>query len=136
MKMKKIYQQTNNEYIKKRFGSDLSEERIHNLENAIKKYENNYWWESKDPVEIAKYQIFEPILMVDFQKFHEGLEILIRRPVYTHEFALNIEGLRKEVNESIKMINKGKNLDNRKKDIQERESKGVKALIDYINSRK
>ena len=60
--------------------------RIHEVEE---KYGDNKWWESDDPVHLATWQLFEPILMCDFPKFHDGVEKLLDRPVHTHEFGAN-----------------------------------------------
>jgi hypothetical protein len=64
--------------------------RVHEVK---KKYGDNRWWESEDPVHLATWQLFEPILMCDFSKFHEGVEKLLDRPVYTHEFVANHDEL-------------------------------------------
>lgn len=97
----------NDTYIRKRFGKELPQENVDSLKNAMLPYENNYWWESEDPVQIAMYQIFENILMVDFDKFHEGLEIIVGRPVFTHELGFNVEGIRKEVRLGIERLKRG-----------------------------
>lgn len=80
--------------------NELSEESQLSIRETINKYPNNYWWESCDLREVAKWQLFEPILMVDFTKLHEGIEILLDRPVWTHEFAF-ADTLRKEVMDMI-----------------------------------
>ena len=76
------------------------------------KYENK-WWESSDPFEVAWGQLNEPALIMDFGKFHEAIEKALGRPVYSHEFGLNAEGLKEEMqckrpapslNEIIEMI--------------------------------
>ena len=76
------------------------------------KYENK-WWESSDPFEVAWGQLNEPALIMYFGKFHEAIEKALGRPVYTHEFGLNAEGLKEEMqgkrpapslNEIIEMI--------------------------------
>ncbi|MBU0930121.1 MAG: hypothetical protein KJ623_03540 [Nanoarchaeota archaeon] len=120
----------NNKYIKEKFGADLPQKNINALRTAMQKYGDNHWWESKDPVEIARYQVFENILMSDFSKYHEGIEKLVERPVYTHEFALNVEGLRQEDSEAIARLD-GKigALDD--KVVCEREVKGIKTILDY-----
>jgi hypothetical protein len=71
---------------------------------AVAKYGDNKWWLSEDPAEIARYQLFEPILLVPFGKFHEGTEKLLGRPVYTTEFALSLDGLKKEANAAIALL--------------------------------
>lgn len=97
----------NDIYIRERFGSDLPQENIDSLKKAMQKYGENYWWESDDPVQIAMYQIFEDILMSDFGKFHEGIEKIVGRSVFTHEFGLNIDGIREEVCLGIERLKKG-----------------------------
>jgi hypothetical protein len=97
----------NEDYIIQRFGKDLPKENVSKLINAMRKYGENYWWESKEPVQIAMYQVFEPILMTDFSVYHEGLERLVGRPVFTHEMGLNAEGLREEARLGIRRLKKG-----------------------------
>ena len=76
------------------------------------KYENK-WWDSSDPFEVAWGQLNEPSLIMDFRKLHEAVEKALGRPVFPHEFGLNAEGLKKEMqgkrpapslNEIIEMI--------------------------------
>lgn len=47
---------------------------------------NNEWWLSDDPNIYGYFQLFEPRLLMDFSKFHEGVEALLGHPVFTHEF--------------------------------------------------
>lgn len=60
------------------------------------KYGDNRWWESEDLRELAYHQIMEPVLMCEFSDFHKGIERLLGRPVWTHEFGVNMDGLREE----------------------------------------
>lgn len=62
---------------------------------AMAKYGDNHWWEQDvDPRQFAYYQIQEPITLAnDFGHFHEAIELLLGRPVYTHEFAIRYEEL-------------------------------------------
>jgi len=123
-------QEINDAYIRERFGADLAPENVDALKGAMQKYGSNHWWESKDPVEVARYQVFEDILMTDFSTFHEGVEKLVGRPVYTHEFGLNVEGVRTEAREAIaRMEGKQGSLDD--KVAAERELNGIKTLTDY-----
>ena len=102
-------QEINDAYIRERYGADLAQEYVNALRIAMQKYGNNRWWESKDPVEIAKYQVFEDVLMTNFSTFHEGLEKLIGREVYTHEFGLNVKGIRQEARKAIAKMKGDKN---------------------------
>jgi len=63
----------------------------------MEKYGDNKWWESENLKEIAYYQFNEDVLLIDFVKYHEAMEKLLGRSVFTHEFGLNIEGLKQEV---------------------------------------
>ena len=55
-------------------------------ENAIEIAESKAWekWPLK---ERAWYQLHVKELMMPFDKFHEAVEALMDRPVWTHEFA-------------------------------------------------
>lgn len=119
----------NDTYIRERFGKDLPSKNVDNLRRAMQKYGQNYWWESDDPVQIAMYQIFEEILMVDPDKFHEGLERLLGRPVFTHEMGLNLEGLREEAGLGIKRLKKGIGTSDEYKQTAVRKS--IEMLEDY-----
>lgn len=65
-------------------------------DEAIKLAESGFW---KDMThrEIAMFQMFEEKLCMPFEVFHEAVEKTLRRPVYTHEFGINYEGLKKEL---------------------------------------
>ena len=82
------------EYLNK--GEKIPEETKIIINNALRKYGDNKWWLSEDPKVIGYYQLFEEILIVNFSKFHEGVEKLLGRPVWTHEFGLNIGKLRED----------------------------------------
>ena len=92
-------------------------------------YGDNHWWESDDPTQVAMYQIFEDILMTDFSKFHEGLETIVGRPVYTHEMGMNVEGLRKEARLGIERLKKGIGTSDEYKETAVRKS--IEMLEDY-----
>ncbi len=55
------------------------------------------FWTSLTFEEIAKFQLFEPKLCMPFSIFHEAVEKTLGRPVYTHEFGLNWDGLKSEL---------------------------------------
>jgi hypothetical protein len=55
-------------------------------EQAMKKYYTN-WWVRKSYKEIADFQLYETRLCMPFDKFHEAVEKVLNRPVFTHEFA-------------------------------------------------
>ena len=62
----------------------------------MEKFGDNRWWTSEDKKVLGYYQLMNPILLVPFDKFHEALEFLLGRPVWTHEMGLNYEGLKAE----------------------------------------
>jgi len=43
--------------------------------------------------QIVRFQLFQKKLCMDFSRFHEALETVLDRPVFTHEFGLNYDGL-------------------------------------------
>ncbi len=45
------------------------------------------WWVGLDPARIVGFQLFEQKLCMDFGAYHEAVEKVLGRPVYTHEFA-------------------------------------------------
>lgn len=49
--------------------------------------------------EIAEFQINQKRLCMPFSVFHEAVEKTINRPVFTHEFGLNADGIRSEIME-------------------------------------
>jgi hypothetical protein len=67
--------------------------------DAMEKYQGNHWWEPDvDPRKCAYYQLNEPILLCEkFDQFCKSLELLLSRPVYTHEFSsIGINNLKQE----------------------------------------
>jgi hypothetical protein len=54
------------------------------------------WWEGKTARQIVTFQLFEERLCMPFDLFHKSVEEALGRPVFTHEFGLNHEGLQKE----------------------------------------
>lgn len=65
-------------------------------EQALKLAESKFW-EKMTFEERAKFQIFEEKLCMPFDVFHEAVEKTLGRPVWTHEFGLDIDGLRREI---------------------------------------
>lgn len=64
---------------------------------AMEKYGDNHWWEPDvDPRKFAYYQINEPIMLGTMDHFHESIELLLGRPVYSHEFGICTEELKQE----------------------------------------
>lgn len=70
--------------------------RVKKCLEQMERFGNNHWWTSKDKKVLGYYQLMNSILLVPFDKFHEALEFLLGRPVWTHEMGLNYEGLKAE----------------------------------------
>lgn len=54
-------------------------------------------YENWTQYEIARFQLFQERLCMPFDVFHEALETVLGRPIFTHEFALNVDGLKREL---------------------------------------
>jgi hypothetical protein len=65
-------------------------------EKAIALAESKFW-EGMTHRQIAEFQICEEKLCMPFSVFHEAVEKTLGRPVYTHEFGLNFQGLKDEL---------------------------------------
>lgn len=61
-------------------------------EKAIELAESN-WWELCDHREIAEFQLLTKELCCPFAVFHEAIEKSLGRPVWTHEFGMNYDGI-------------------------------------------
>lgn len=55
-------------------------------EDAIAIAESGIWKEW-DNEQIVRFQLFQDKLCMPFSRFHEAMEDVLGRPVYTHEFA-------------------------------------------------
>ena len=55
-------------------------------EDAIRMAESG-WWKEMPLEEAARFQLFEARLCMPFGEFHEGVEKMLGRSVWTHEFA-------------------------------------------------
>lgn len=65
-------------------------------EQAIALYQSD-WWKPLSHTERALFQMFEQRLCMPFDVFHEAIEKALGRPVCTHEFGLNADGLKREL---------------------------------------
>ena len=59
-------------------------------------YYDTEWWKDKSYPQIAEFQLFTAELCCPFDVFHEAVEKSLNRPVFTHEFGLNYDGICKE----------------------------------------
>jgi hypothetical protein len=65
-------------------------------QQAIDLYNSEVWKDWTDE-KIVRVQLFQERLCVDFRKFHEALENVLGRGVFTHELSSsNIENIYKE----------------------------------------
>lgn len=65
-------------------------------EQAVALFEGEFY-EGLSHLEIAEFQMHQDRLCMPFEIFHEAVEKTLGRPVYTHEFGLNREGLTQEM---------------------------------------
>ena len=65
-------------------------------DQAIAFYKSGAWKAMSDE-ERARFQISERCLCMPFDVFHKAVEKTLGRPVYTHEFGLNYEGIKAEL---------------------------------------
>lgn len=63
-------------------------------EQAIALY-NSKEWENWTPEQMVRFQLFQRKLCVPFHEFHKAIEIVLKRSVWTHEFA-NCQDLMRE----------------------------------------
>jgi hypothetical protein len=64
-------------------------------EQAVKFAESEVWktWDNEQIVRLVLFQRFLP---VPFERFHEAIESVLGRPVFTHEFGMNYVGIVEE----------------------------------------
>lgn len=55
-------------------------------EEAIEMFKSE-WWKNKTPKEIVEFQLYEDRICIPFGDFHEAIEKVLGRSVWTHEFA-------------------------------------------------
>jgi len=76
-------------------------------------------WKGWTNEQIVRFQLFQRKMCMPFSRFHEALEDVLKRPVYTHEFAFNPGGIELEYlgekepptfNEIIEMIPEDKRI--------------------------
>lgn len=65
-------------------------------EQAIKLYETGAWKEMSLK-QRAEFQMLQGKLCMPFDVFHEAIEKTLGRPVYTHKFGMNRDGLMAEL---------------------------------------
>jgi hypothetical protein len=86
-----------------------------NLLRTMRKYGDNRWWESNNPVVLAYHQAKERILLISLDQYVEGASKICGRPVFTHDlfgqdpdFLLEIEQGMKRLNPGWKVSSEGR----------------------------
>lgn len=64
-------------------------------ENAIELAESN-WWELCSSAEAVEFQLFTVELCMPLSTFHQKLEEVLGRSVFTHELGMDYDGIVKE----------------------------------------
>lgn len=54
---------------------------------VMDKYIDNRWWLADDIKRMCYFQLQEKILLIEFEIFHKGVELLLGRGVQTIEFS-------------------------------------------------
>ncbi len=85
----------------------LPEENKKRILTVREKYGNDDWWNSDDIRVIGYYQLKESILITKFETFHEGLELLLGRSIWTHEFGLNRAQLIADAEKAFALLQSG-----------------------------
>ena len=65
-------------------------------EKALELYGSG-WWKEKTAKEVAVFQMTTDELCMPVGDFHEALEKALGRPVWTHELAMNRDGIMEEL---------------------------------------
>ena len=59
-------------------------------------FEKSGEWKDWTSEDVVKLQLYQNKLCVPFEVFHKSIEEVLGRPVFTHEFGLNRQGLMNE----------------------------------------
>jgi len=84
------------------FWNELDDEQKQGFIDVQKKYGDNRWWESNDPLYVIKHQIEEPWQVISFPAYMDMLSEFIDRPLSHLEFAFNYDQVMDEVRLAIK----------------------------------
>lgn len=89
-------------WLERFFTSEDVLETYHEVKKAYEEMERfgeNRWWLSEDKRVRSYYQISCSVLLVPIDLLFKGFELVLERKVYSHEFYLNPEGLKREIEE-------------------------------------
>lgn len=75
---------------------------VNNCLEKMDEFGENHWWESTNPNIRGYYQLNCKTLLISFDDFHKSLEYLLDRPVWTYEFAINYDEIKKEAERAFK----------------------------------
>ncbi len=64
-------------------------------DEALAKFDSG-WWETASSRDIVKFQLFEPRLCMPFDAFQKAVEVMLDRPIWIHEFGLDLNDLKSE----------------------------------------
>jgi hypothetical protein len=84
---------TNKQYVESFSASKKIRSR---MKKTMLKYGENRWWFSHDLKTIAFYQLKEDTLLVEYEAFHKGVELLFQRTMTRYEILSNLEDLKQE----------------------------------------
>lgn len=83
------YDDENRKWAVSKTGYQLNPYALNRMLWVMSRYGDNRWWLNPDMRIRSYYQLREPVLIIPFNEFHQGLESLIGRSIDTMEFALN-----------------------------------------------
>lgn len=76
------------------------------LKNDIVKlldsYNDQKWWLSTNIKARAYGQLFEPKLIIPFDDMCQGMNMILKRPVFTHEYGLTLGRLKTQATQILK----------------------------------
>jgi hypothetical protein len=88
-----VRRMTNKQYVESFSASKKIRSR---MKKTMLKYGENRWWLSEDMKTIAYYQLKEDTLLVEYEVFHKGVELLFERTMSRYEILSNLEDLKQE----------------------------------------
>ncbi len=109
--------------IKEKIREKLGVGSAQSIEKAKEEYGNNHWWNSTDPLEVAMYQVFEPLNLIDSDNldlYKAGIKKLTGEDVPFSELVFRDRNLQKKVLEGVRNLG---------------ESEMVKRFNEYIEKR-
>ncbi|MFA4886781.1 MAG: hypothetical protein WC595_01075 [Candidatus Nanoarchaeia archaeon] len=78
-----------------------------NLTQARAKYGENKWWLSKDPAELVRYQVEEPILLTPLEQYQSALTKVLGRDIWDIDMLTSYSRLQQEARSVLELKAKG-----------------------------